>query len=66
MLALIGSSAFGAAMLFGFRHGFDWDYLAALTDLTGSQADARRSMRLATTGCNDKTEGAKPHTDMCL
>lgn len=37
MLALIGSSAFGAAMLFGFRHGFDWDYLAALTDLTGSQ-----------------------------
>jgi hypothetical protein len=48
MFALIGSSAFGAATLFGFRHGFDWDHLAALTDLTGSQPTPRRSMRLAT------------------
>jgi hypothetical protein len=48
MFALIGSGAFGAATLFGFRHGFDWDHLAALTDLTGSQSTPRRSMRLAT------------------
>jgi cytochrome c biogenesis protein CcdA len=48
MFTLIGSSAFGAAALFGFRHGFDWDHLAALTDLTGSQAKARRAMRMAT------------------
>ena len=41
------STAFGAALVFGFRHGFDWDHLAALTDLTGSQTAARRSMWLA-------------------
>ena len=34
--------------MFGFRHGFDWDHIAALTDLTGSQASRRRSMWLAT------------------
>ncbi len=33
---------------FGFRHGIDWDHLAALTDITGSQSTARRSMVLAT------------------
>ena len=33
---------------FGFRHGIDWDHLAALTDLTSSQPSARRAMRLAT------------------
>lgn len=48
MIELLGSSVFVAALLFGFRHGFDWDHLAALTDLTGSQPTARRSMRLAT------------------
>jgi high-affinity nickel permease len=32
----------------GFRHGIDWDHIAALTDLTGSQASRRRSMFLAT------------------
>ncbi len=48
MIELLGSSAFGAALLVGFRHGFDWDHLAALTDLTGSQASSKRSMWLAT------------------
>jgi high-affinity nickel-transport protein len=48
VIELVGSSVFVAALLFGFRHGFDWDHLAALTDLTGSQPTARRSMRLAT------------------
>jgi hypothetical protein len=48
MLELLESTAFGAALVFGFRHGFDWDHIAALTDLTGSQQSARRSMLLAT------------------
>lgn len=33
---------------FGFRHGIDWDHLAALTDITSSQSTTRRSMLLAT------------------
>jgi high-affinity nickel-transport protein len=48
MIELLQSTAFGAALLFGFRHGFDWDHIAALTDLTGSQGTSRRSMYLAT------------------
>lgn len=48
MIEILESTAFGGALLFGFRHGFDWDHLAALTDLTGSQPTTRRSMRLAT------------------
>jgi hypothetical protein len=38
------ATAFG----FGFRHGIDWDHIAALTDITGSQNETRRSMVLAT------------------
>jgi high-affinity nickel-transport protein len=37
-------TAFG----FGFRHGIDWDHLAAIGDITGSQQNPRRSMTLAT------------------
>ena len=37
-------TAFG----FGFRHGIDWDHIAALTDITSSQADRRRAMFFAT------------------
>lgn len=48
MIELLTSSAFGAALLFGLRHGVDWDHVAALTDLTGSQTSSRRSMLLAT------------------
>jgi high-affinity nickel-transport protein len=36
------------ALGFGFRHGIDWDHIAALTDLTGAQDRPRRSMLLAT------------------
>src|SRR5262245_37242436 len=32
----------------GFRHGIDWARIAALTDITGAQGHARRSMFLAT------------------
>ena len=28
-----------SAFLFGFRHGIDWDHIAAITDITGSQDD---------------------------
>ena len=38
------ATAFG----FGFRHGIDWDHIAALTDITGSQDRPRRSIVLAT------------------
>src|SRR3954468_14221082 len=37
-------TAFG----FGFRHGIDWDHIAALTDITSSQDQPRRSIVLAT------------------
>lgn len=37
-------TAFG----FGFRHGVDWDHIAALTDITTAQDAPRRSMLFAT------------------
>jgi high-affinity nickel-transport protein len=33
---------------FGFRHGIDWDHIAALTDITSAQESSRRSLLLAT------------------
>jgi high-affinity nickel-transport protein len=36
------------AFALGFRHGFDWDHLAALSDIASSQQSRRRSMALAT------------------
>ena len=36
------------AIGFGFRHGIDWDHIAALTDITSSQETSRRSMLFAT------------------
>ena len=36
------------ALGFGFRHGIDWDHIAALTDITSSQQHPRRSMFFAT------------------
>src|SRR4051794_30752195 len=46
-------SAFGvgvlfSAFLFGFRHGIDWDHIAAITDITGTQDDRRSSMFFGT------------------
>ena len=43
-MLVVAATAFG----FGFRHGVDWDHIAALTDITGSQETPRRSMGLAT------------------
>lgn len=47
------NEAFGIGLVlttygFGFRHGIDWDHIAALTDITSSQDDRRRSMFFAT------------------
>jgi cytochrome c biogenesis protein CcdA len=44
----VGLGLLVSAVAFGFRHGFDWDHLAAITDLTSSQPKRRRSMLLAT------------------
>lgn len=38
------ATAFGL----GLRHGIEWDHIAAITDITSSQEDTRRSVFLAT------------------
>lgn len=48
MLA-IAAQAFGVGLLltmfgFGFRHGIDWDHIAAITDITSSQENKRDSV----------------------
>jgi hypothetical protein len=53
MPAASAHEAFHAGVLlttigFGFRHGIDWDHLGALTDITSSQDQPRRSMWFAT------------------
>ena len=53
MIAAISEGGFGfgllvAAFWFGFRHGIDWDHLAAITDITSSQDDRRRSIVFGT------------------
>jgi ABC-type nickel/cobalt efflux system permease component RcnA len=37
-----------SAFLFGFRHGIDWDHIAAITDITGSQEDRRTALLFGT------------------
>jgi high-affinity nickel-transport protein len=37
-----------SAFAFGFRHGIDWDHIAAITDITSSQTSMRTGLRLAT------------------
>jgi high-affinity nickel-transport protein len=53
VLALVSSEGFRVGLLataygFGFRHGIDWDHIAAITDITSSQDESRRSLGLAT------------------
>src|SRR5919206_2233750 len=56
MGALLASAAergFGlglaaSAFLFGFRHGIDWDHIAAITDITSSQEERRESIVFGT------------------
>jgi hypothetical protein len=40
----VGGGLLASALLFGFRHGIDWDHIAAITDIAGSQDDRRRSI----------------------
>jgi hypothetical protein len=47
------TQGFGVALLvsafaFGFRHGIDWDHIAAITDITSSQGSVRTGLRYAT------------------
>jgi cytochrome c biogenesis protein CcdA len=37
-----------AAFWFGFRHGIDWDHIAAITDITSSQEERRTGLIYAT------------------
>ncbi|MDQ3954026.1 MAG: hypothetical protein M3285_00555 [Actinomycetota bacterium] len=36
------------ALVFGLRHGIDWDHIAAITDITGSQETTRKSILYST------------------
>lgn len=38
----------GSAFMFGARHGIDWDHIAAISDITGSQEDRRSSLLFGT------------------
>jgi ABC-type nickel/cobalt efflux system permease component RcnA len=53
LLATAGQRGFGlglvvSAFLFGFRHGIDWDHIAAISDITSSQEDRRQSILFGT------------------
>jgi hypothetical protein len=53
LVAAYSSKGFGfglllAAFWFGFRHGIDWDHIAAITDITSSQDERRRAMLFGT------------------
>lgn len=37
-----------AAVLFGLRHGIDWDHIAAITDIAATQESPRQGIRLGT------------------
>jgi len=37
-----------AAFLLGLRHGIDWDHIAAISDITGTQTEVRRGIVLGT------------------
>ena len=51
MLGQTGAFGFGvllSALLFGVRHGVDWDHIAAITDITSSQDERPAAFRFAT------------------
>jgi high-affinity nickel-transport protein len=50
---MLHDGGFGLALIlsafaFGFRHGIDWDHIAAITDITSSQTSVRTGLRFAT------------------
>jgi high-affinity nickel-transport protein len=53
VLGAVSEGGFGFGLLvasfwFGFRHGIDWDHIAAITDITSSQEDRRRAIVFGT------------------
>ena len=44
----LGVGVIVSAFLFGFRHGIDWDHIAAITDITSSQEDRGRALEFGT------------------
>jgi hypothetical protein len=53
LLAAILADGFGFGLLItafwlGFRHGIDWDHIAAITDITGTVDDRRRAVVFGT------------------
>ena len=53
MIATVAGDTFGlgvvlSAFFFGFRHGIDWDHIAAITDIAGSQDDRRSALFFGT------------------
>jgi high-affinity nickel-transport protein len=45
----LGIGVIVSAFLFGFRHGVDWDHIAAITDITSSQDERGRALEYGTT-----------------
>jgi high-affinity nickel-transport protein len=43
------AAALGSCLLLGLRHGFDYDHLAAISDITAVQRNWRSGLRLGTT-----------------
>jgi cytochrome c biogenesis protein CcdA len=44
----LGIGVIVSAFLFGFRHGIDWDHIAAITDITSSQEERGRALEYGT------------------
>src|SRR5512133_69152 len=43
------NAAVASAALLGFRHGFDYDHVAAISDIAGAETDSRRAMKMGLT-----------------
>lgn len=48
MSAEIGVALLGTGLGLGLRHGIDWDHIAAISDVTSSQKNHRRSIGMGT------------------
>ncbi len=44
----LGIGLIVSAFLFGFRHGIDWDHIAAITDITSSQDERGKALEFGT------------------
>ncbi len=51
-----GTGIMATGLLLGFRHGFDWDHIAAITDITSTSATAD-----VATEAHDAQHRAQPH-----